>query len=69
MKAYFSGRAEALFDVAERHPLAERNLSQLRGEARPEPQHVAYEQATKVDMPPAPLIAIPVDDTPPPNAP
>lgn len=38
MKAYFSGRAAALFDVAERHPLADRDLSELTGGAASRPQ-------------------------------
>ncbi|UIK18325.1 tyrosine-type recombinase/integrase [Rhizobium leguminosarum] len=69
MKAYFSGRAEALFDVAERHSLADRNLSELTGGSRPDPQPVANAQATEVVMPPAPLIAIPVDVAPTPKPP
>ncbi|WP_343226841.1 integrase [Rhizobium laguerreae] len=69
MKAYFSGRAEALFDVAERHPLADRNLSELTGGSRPEPHAVACEQAPEIAMPPAPLVAIPLEDVPPPSPP
>ncbi len=42
MKAYFSGRAEALFDVAERHPLFDRELSELTGgsASRPQPDYI-----------------------------
>ncbi len=36
MKAYFGGRADALFDVEDRHPLADRNLSELTGGSRPD---------------------------------
>jgi integrase len=34
MKAYFKGRAEALLDVDERHPLADRGLSEFTGGSR-----------------------------------
>lgn len=38
MKAYFNGRAEALFDVDDRHPLADRSLSEFTGGSRPNPR-------------------------------
>jgi integrase len=64
MKAYFSGRAEALFDIADRHPLADRNLSELTGGSRPKPQPATSEQVPVDTTPPAPLIPIPVDKVP-----
>ncbi|MBY5806113.1 integrase [Rhizobium leguminosarum bv. viciae] len=69
MKAYFSGRAEALFDVAERHPLADRNFSELTGGSRPKPKPVAYEHAPEDATPQGSLIAIPVDEAPAPKSP
>ncbi|RVP97133.1 integrase [Sinorhizobium meliloti] len=35
MTAYFEGRAEALFEVDDRHPLADRSLSEFTGGSRP----------------------------------
>ncbi|NKL30165.1 integrase [Rhizobium leguminosarum bv. viciae] len=64
MKAYFSGRAEALFDVADRHPLADRNLSELTGGSRPKPRPVPSEQEVLDTTPSATLISIPVDEAP-----
>ncbi len=69
MKAYFSGRAEALFDVAERHPLADRELSELTGGPRPNPQPIAYEEAPEIATPPASQISNSVEDAPPPYPP
>lgn len=61
MKAYFDGRAEALFDVADRHPLADRNLSELTGGSRPH-RLAASSVTAAVDTPPAASsTAIPVD--------
>jgi integrase len=42
MKAFFGGRAQALLEVDDRHPLADRNLSELTGGSRPHPHlHMA----------------------------
>ncbi|MCV3739093.1 integrase [Rhizobium sp. TRM96647] len=62
MKAYFSGRAEALFDVAERHPLADRDLSELTGGSASAPQPAFIEVAPLETTPPLSEIAAPVDD-------
>lgn len=62
MKAYFSGRAEALFDVAERHPLADRDLSELTGGSASTPQPAFIEVAPLETTPPLSEIAAPVDD-------
>jgi len=64
MKAYFSGRAEALFDVADRHPLADRNLSELTGGSRPRKHPVPSEQVHVDATPSSPLITIAVDAAP-----
>lgn len=52
MKAYFDGRAEALFDVADRHRLADRNLSELTGGSRPH-RPAASSVTAAVDVAPA----------------
>jgi hypothetical protein len=53
MKAYFSGRAEALFDVAERHVLADRDLSELTGGPASTPQPAFIEVVAPLKtMPP-----------------
>ncbi|MBP2560112.1 hypothetical protein J2857_002881 [Neorhizobium galegae] len=63
MKAYFSGRAEALFDVAERHPLADRDLSELTGGPASTPQPAFIEVIAPLKtMPPLLEIAVPADD-------
>ncbi|MBY5883402.1 integrase [Rhizobium leguminosarum] len=67
MKAYFSGRAEALFDVAERHPLADRDLSELTGGSSPEVQPVSVKTPSANATPAAPLIDIGLEDVPTPS--
>lgn len=62
MKAYFSGRAEALFDVAERHPLADRNLSELTGGSTSRAQPVAVEGPPLKNAPTPSVIEAPTDD-------
>ncbi|UIJ87251.1 integrase [Rhizobium leguminosarum] len=62
MKAYFSGRAEALFDVAERHSLADRNLSELTGGSSPQAQPVSVKTPSVNTMPSETVIARPADD-------
>lgn len=62
MKAYFSGRADALFDVAERHPLADRDLSELTGGSASAPQPAFIEVAPLETTTPLSEIAAPVDD-------
>jgi integrase len=69
MKAYFSGRAEALFDVAERHPLADRNLSELTGGSASRPQPAFIEAAALKTTPSLSEIAVPADDVVEPSAP
>jgi len=70
MKAYFSGRAEALFDVAERHPLADRDLSELTGGPASTPQPAFIEVAAPLKMtPPSLEIAVPAEDVVGPSAP
>lgn len=69
MKAYFSGRAEALFDVAERHPLADRDLSELTGGSGPRPQPVSIEVPSVNTTPPPSEIAAPANDVVEPLAP
>ncbi len=59
IKAYFSGRAEALFDVAERHPLADRNLSELTGGSASRTQPAFIEVAPLKTTPPLSGIAAP----------
>ncbi|MGO7807335.1 DUF6538 domain-containing protein [Rhizobium ruizarguesonis] len=62
MKAYFSGRAEALFDVAERHSLADRNLSELTGGSSPQAQPVSVKTPSVNTTPSETVIARPADD-------
>ncbi|WP_342242345.1 integrase [Ensifer sp. OTU672] len=69
MKAYFSGRAEALFDVAERHPLADLNLSELTGGSASKPQSAFIKVAPLKVTPPLLEIAVPADDFVEPSAP
>ncbi|MBB4576034.1 integrase [Rhizobium lentis] len=69
MKAYFSGRAEALFDVAERHPLADRDLSELTGGSASTPQPAFMEVVAPLKTtPPLLEIAVPADDVVEPSA-
>ncbi|MGO7078417.1 DUF6538 domain-containing protein [Rhizobium johnstonii] len=62
MRAYFSGRAEALFDVAERHSLADRNLSELTGGSSPQAQPVSVKTPSVNTTPSETVIARPADD-------
>lgn len=69
IKAYFSGRAEALFDVEERHLLADRELSELTGGSASRPQPAFIEAAPLKTTPPSSEIAAPADDVVEPPAP
>nr|WP_246763268.1 hypothetical protein [Rhizobium sp. 007] len=51
MKAYFGGRAEALLDVDDRHPLADRSLSEFMGGSRLNHQPTAS-TSTQAGQPP-----------------
>ncbi|WP_244712992.1 integrase [Rhizobium cremeum] len=62
MKAYFNGRAEALFDVAERHPLADRDLSELTGGSASRTQPAIVEVAALKTAQPLSEITNPADD-------
>ncbi|MGV4792954.1 DUF6538 domain-containing protein [Rhizobium sp. F40D2] len=62
MKAYFNGRAEALFDVAERHPLADRDLSELTGGSASRTQPDFIDVAALKTAPPLSEITASADD-------
>lgn len=62
MKAYFSGRAEALFDVSERHSLADRDLSELTGGSASRPQPAFTEVAPRKTTSPLSEITAPPDE-------
>ncbi|MGH0214155.1 tyrosine-type recombinase/integrase [Sinorhizobium meliloti] len=74
MKAYFEGRAEALFEVDDRHPLADRGLSEFTGGSRPHhrpdaPQAVQTEVTPIAAEPTAPPAAAPPATVPAPQPP
>ncbi len=63
MKAYFSGRAEALFDVSERHSLADRDLSELTAvRLRDHSLHLSRSPQPLKMTPPSLEIAVPAED-------
>lgn len=74
MKAYFEGRAEALFEVDDRHPLADRNLSEFTGGSR-QKRRADAPQAAQTEATPiaaertAPPAAVPAPQPPGPTEP
>lgn len=73
MKAYFEGRAEALFDVDGRHPLADRSLSEFTGGSRQNrrpaaPQAAQTEARPVAAQPSVPLATAPIPKPPEPPA-
>lgn len=74
MKAYFEGRAQALFDVDDRHPLADRSLSEFTGGSR-QNRRAKVAQAAQIEatpiaaQPSPPLATAPMPEPPEPTEP